>query len=1501
MKGKNMQKNIQYIISLFKINILLFLFSSFLQGLEVGDTIVNQASVSYRYHLAPKEVVSNSVEHTIEATEAKVDFLYSTQSGTQTAVLGTTAYQDENGVWHETTSSTLQDGTVVGDGSAVNLEETDFYRQEDTVFISVIDPDQNVDRDVRNVIDVNVTSESGDIERLQLIETTPNSGVFVAYIPLSHETQEHYDNQLYVRLNENIMVHYDDNVEIIKSDSAIIVEQVDFKVWIEKQVNKTEASVGELLKYTLTVHNDEEKAIRDFLISDALPFGLKYEEGTAQYEGTHVEALRSEDGKKIQFRLPTVEANGQVEVTFIASVTAGVRNAKIINQAWVTKSTVFKSNVADATTLINEELMRSKGIIIGKISHEDNVTKGIAGVRLYLENGMYVVSDVNGKYHFSNVNAGRHIVQVDKALLPQGYAMGSCAQTTRKAGKNFSELVNVGQGALKRVNFCLKENGEKIQTTQESNEMAMPTEVATMPSYGEKDLNSGAKRAILWPLEGYVPEIPSTQIAIKHPKSEKVVLWLNGDKVSELNYNGNVASQRSKNVIDLYKGVDLLDRANTIKVEYFSKNGELLESLTREVQVSSVPVQVQYVKENSKTIADGKNSPVIAVRFLDDLGKPLRSGMTGVFSVEAPYASQNLLDQIQNNPLSSTAQSSRYTIHSDGIAYIKLQPTTESGQVSLHFDLEGRDEVIRAWLKPALREWIMVGFAEGTVGYNTLKGNEESLAEIKSSDKVITEGRVSFFAKGRIKGDWLLSMAYDTGKDTAKQEFFDEIDPNAYYTLYNDNSIQNQEAASRKKLYVKLEKEQFNILFGDFSTDLSYTQLSAYSRRFTGLKSEYHGEHLDAKVFATNTEQLFIKDEIRGDGTSGYYYLKSQNMVRFSEKVIIEVRDRYRSEKILSTRSLQRFRDYEIDYALGRIYFKEPVYSNDEQFNPRFIVVDYEVKGDVGSDHYTYGGRAAVKALDEKVEVGATYISEDSGKKLSKLMGVDTTLKLGDTTRIKAEYAKTKTSQEASLTEGEAKLMEIEHISHGVYSRAYYREQESSFGLGQLNASLGGTRKVGLDISSQSSGRHRNRASIYRDSDLATKVDSDVMELRSEFDNLNWSAFAGYRYAKVSSEEAMAQQLLFGGSYALFDQRLRLSLLREQTISDNESELFPTRTTVGLDYALTASMDFFSSYEWSSALEQGRAGVRVRPWSGMTVENTTFSEFSNDQQNLYNTIGGVQTFQVSEKFSVNLGLEQGATINSSKENNLSASLANKSFLAYRLGGSYNSDAYSAMFNSELRKAEGEEKLNLSTAIYTQTSDDLALALSGSFNKDNNTAQKRSDAKMRLSMAYRPEEDGMIVLEKLDFIRSELNDETGSFLTDKMVNNLNVNLQPTAKSEIALQHGFKYVVDSIDAFEKKGVTQLFGVDTHYDITPTWELGVQGSLLYAQSANNMDYGFGLYSGHNLFDNMVLTLGYNWQGFEDRDFALQTYRMEGAYFRFNMKFDQESLKDTVRLMSW
>jgi len=230
-----------------------------------------------------------------------------------------------------------------------------------------------------------------------------------------------------------------------------------------------------------------------------------------------------------------------------------------------------------------------------------------------------------------------------------------------------------------------------------------------------------------------------------------------------------------------------------------------------------------------------------------------------------------------------------------------------------------------------------------------------------------------------------------------------------------------------------------------------------------------------------------------------------------------------------------------------------------------------------------------------------------------------------------------------------------------------------------------------------------------------------------------------------------------------------------------------------------------------------------------------------------------------------------------------------------------------MFSGEVRQGSDEDKLNLSTALYTQANDSLALALGGSLNLSegvdarDGSKQKNSDVNVRFSMAFRPEETDTIILEKLDYVFSSIEENVEKLATEKLINNTNINFTPTNKSELALQYGIKYVKETANEFEYQGVTQLFGLDTHYDLKKNWELGVQGSWLYAQSAHNSDYGFGLYSGYNLFNNMLVTVGYNWKGFEDQDFSLQTYRIEGVYFRFNMKFDQESLKDTVEMMTW
>jgi hypothetical protein len=65
-------------------------------------------------------------------------------------------------------------------------------------------------------------------------------------------------------------------------------------------------------------------------------------------------------------------------------------------------------------------------------------------------------------------------------------------------------------------------------------------------------------------------------------------------------------------------------------------------------------------------------------------------------------------------------------------------------------------------------------------------------------------------------------------------------------------------------------------------------------------------------------------------------------MVENSERVTLEVRDRFRPDLVLRSTQLYRYTDYNIDYVQGTLFFKQPVPSLDVDDNPVFIVAIYE-------------------------------------------------------------------------------------------------------------------------------------------------------------------------------------------------------------------------------------------------------------------------------------------------------------------------------------------------------------------------------------------------------------------------------------------------------------------------------------------------------------------------------------------------------------------------------
>ncbi len=77
---------------------------------------------------------------------------------------------------------------------------------------------------------------------------------------------------------------------------------------------------------------------------------------------------------------------------------------------------------------------------------------------------------------------------------------------------------------------------------------------------------------------------------------------------------------------------------------------------------------------------------------------------------------------------------------------------------------------------------------------------------------------------------------------------------------------------------------------------------------------------------------------------------------------------------------------------------------------------------------------------------------------------------------------------------------------------------------------------------------------------------------------------------------------------------------------------------------------------------------------------------------------------------------------------------------------------------------------------------------------------------------------------------------------------------------------------------------------YDITEDWDIGVLAASFRGQDGGNQ-YGYGLEVGRLLRQNLWLSAGYNWSGFDgDRDLSGYEYTQRGFFLRLRFKFDED-----------
>lgn len=1324
------------------------------------------------------------------------------------------------------------------------------------------------------------------------------------------------------------------------------VDRPALALGLTKTASRAVAAPGDPVVYTVTITNtDRVGGKRGVVVTDDLPAQMRARADSVLLDGAPAGAAAqfSADGRQLTVSLGDFAPGATRTLRYALQLRSEAQAGQAINRARATDS---RGTLAQASAIvrIDREIIAQRMTIVGKIetgacTAPGTIRPGVGGVRVILEDGSYTITDEDGRYHFEGVVPGNHVVQVDPATLTPGGRFIDCTRSTRSAGSAISRFVNGAGGAVVIANFNALVPLRPAVTPAPGTDGAPPSDAAAAGA--ERDWFEGGRADIAWlfPTIDHNPRAPSVRVAIRHLPDQTVRLLAEGKPVGPTTVDGTRKSPAGDYAISLWRGVQLVRGTTHLVAEVLGSDGALVTRLTRDVHFVEAAARASFIASASRPRADGVSRPRLSVRIVDSAGRPVHSGSVGAVTVSAPYQLASEIDTDQARQLSglSRPDSVWRVAGDDGVAHVDLAPTTISGAATLTFTFRDGDQIrvqrIETWLEPGDRDWTIVGLADGQLAQAGLAGHIEPLE--RRAGKLRADGRIAFYAKGRVRGSWLLTLAYDSAKRREDQRLLGAIDPSTYYTVYADRTERRYDAASVSKLYVKLEKRQFYALFGDFETGFTDTVLARYPRAATGGKAEFRSRHVSATAFGAVISSRHRRDRLQGNGLSGPYSLSARDITANSERVAIETRDRLRSERVTERRVLTRFIDYDIDYVAGTIRFSEPILSRNSALEPQLILVDFEVDlGGAGA--LNAGGRVRYSVGDGKLRVGATAIHDAGDGASANLIAADAWLKIAADSEIRGEFAVSRAEGTAAGAEvTSAWLIEAEHHTRKLDLLAYARQQDANYGLAQQQLAERGRRKFGVDSRLRLTEQLSATVSGWLDDSLTDNRNRRALRVRAEHKGVTTDFFAGATYAADTlADGGSAQSTLLEGGVArrLFDNRLELSASSSVALGNAESIDFPAQHRLGARFAVTNWATIVGSYEIAQgrfvAARTARVGVDLKPWLGARVTTSLGQQdIAEYGPRSYAAYGLAQTITLGKGWTADATLDGNRTlagIDPARINNPAQPVASGGFLGPRptitedftaltLGFGYRAGPWSATTRGEYRFGSLGDRAAFTFGAIRQVSDGTVFGGLATWARVTERGTTTETANAAVSGAFRPASAQLALLGKLEYRSDRVSGSTlgaaapsggillvdGRARSERVIMSLSAAWAPDGRdedgtyqrSEVSVSVANRYVSERIDSLDVKGVSTLIGADFRLGVGEHVELGAAGSVRGDLSRGAYDYAIGPVIGIRPAKNLLVNIGWNFSGFADRDFSAARATRQGIFLATRIKFDQTS----------
>ncbi|MGJ3629409.1 hypothetical protein AB5I41_25845 [Sphingomonas sp. MMS24-JH45] len=138
-----------------------------------------------------------------------------------------------------------------------------------------------------------------------------------------------------------------------------------------------------------------------------------------------------------------------------------------------------------------------------------------------------------------------------------------------------------------------------------------------------------------------------------------------------------------------------------------------------------------------------------------------------------------------------------------------------------------------------------------------------------SKGKIVSDGQLALYAKGRVKGSWLATIAYDSDRMRDRTRgLLGTIDPDRYYTVYGDNTPRLRRR-DRAQALPAAGAPRPRRAVRRFRDRHDRQPARRFSRTLNGAKVAWSGNRVAVTAFAAQTDKdFYARDKIQGTASS---------------------------------------------------------------------------------------------------------------------------------------------------------------------------------------------------------------------------------------------------------------------------------------------------------------------------------------------------------------------------------------------------------------------------------------------------------------------------------------------------------------------------------------------------------------------------------------------------------------------------------------------------------